>query len=214
MIDLVLTAKGVATNRVASLNEIFTFSLENNLQTQNVKNITISPNAVYNGVQQEADMIIMTSNVPVTFKVDTIEVGHGKFFTVHKTNGIQSYTIENTPQNGFVNPSQSVLTYNYATRTLTLAPLGTSYNVLFDGVTYPVTTSFTQTHGTTEGVYYFWFDENIDGANYGTSLPSSNAIPYCCVAYYNDINSSFYSDERSPSVSITNTANVKILLLK
>jgi hypothetical protein len=211
--ELLLTAKNSSSNRVLTLNELFSFKIEDNLITQNVKNIALSPNQTHSSVQQEADMIVMNSDLPVTFKVDTIEMGHGKFFIIHKTNGIQSYSIENTPQNGFVNLNHSVLTYNYNTRTVTLNPTGSSYTVLFNGETHTISTGSSQTHGSTEGVYYFWIDENMD-FNYGSELPTSNIIPYCCIAYYNDINNSFYSDERSQSVAVTNVANVKILLLK
>lgn len=83
--------------------------------------------------------------------------------------------------NGFVDRSQVTLSWDNGTRTLTVAPVGASYDIYSDGVKYTKTGTLTSTIPDTEGEHYIYFDSTGTLQNTNT-FTNDNILTYCFVA--------------------------------
>jgi len=70
--------------------------------------------------------------------------------------------------NGFEDNSQAILSFDAATRTLTVTPVGTEFYIWSNGVRYAITTPRSIQFPDTEGLHYLYFDDDADLAHSAT----------------------------------------------
>lgn len=100
--------------------------------------------------------------------------------------GILSTTfIDMQEPNGFVNNTDSVMSFDYTTRTFTIEPDTTEYSIYVGSVKHTITTTKTVTIPNTTGTYYFYIDANED-LSYMTSFDISllTSLAYCSIVYW------------------------------
>jgi microcystin-dependent protein len=89
-------------------------------------------------------------------------------------------------QNGFVDASELDISWDDASRTLTLQPSGASFNYFLDGILYNETGSITEQITDTEGMWIFYIDAegSISSMNSATEAQIASIIEdECAVAY-------------------------------
>jgi len=108
----------------------------------------------------------------------------------------QMWDDENEPT-GFVNRTDSTLSFDDGTRTLTIS--GASYDFYIDGVKFTKTGSSNKQITDTEGLWWFYFDSNGTlqaTQTFATSLILNNAL--VAIVYWDATNNSaiYFGDER------------------
>jgi len=98
---------------------------------------------------------------------------------------------------GFVNRTDSTISFNDSTRTFTIAPASTSYEVWTKGTKRTVSSSLTVTIPNTSGLYYIYFDASGDLQQQTSFFNLETQTPVAYV-YWNATQSStsFIADER------------------
>jgi len=98
---------------------------------------------------------------------------------------------------GFVNRTDSTISFNNSTRTFTIAPVSTSYEVWTKGTKRTVSSSLTVTVPNTTGLYYIYFDAsgNLQQQTTFFNLETETPVAYI---YWNATAAyaSFVADER------------------
>lgn len=62
------------------------------------------------------------------------------------------------PLHGTEDPTQSILTYDEATRTASIAPSGTSFNIWIRGIKHEISSTIQWQNNNTTGGYFFYFN--------------------------------------------------------
>ena len=100
---------------------------------------------------------------------------------------------------GEVDRTSSTISFDNSTRTFTIAPASASYTFMIKGKLFKKTSALTQTITDTEGLWFFYFDENGDLQKTNT-FTNDLILKYCYIAYlYWDANSNIaihIGDER------------------
>lgn len=116
--------------------------------------------------------------------------------TIPDVSGIQDAISASGEPMGHEDKTQSVISFNAATRTFTIAPVAGSFEVWVRGTKQIYTTAQTVTIPNTSGIYYIYFDSNGIGTqtNYfiwDTQAPTS-------LVYYNAVTglAPYFADER------------------
>lgn len=108
-------------------------------------------------------------------------------------NTVSDYTQE--PM-GFVNRTDSTISFNNGTRQFTIAPTTTSYVIFCTGEQYTKTTSASVTIDATTGLYYVYFDASGD-LQYKTSFFTlSTETPVAYIYWNNTTSTGVLADER------------------
>lgn len=218
MLDITLQVTNTNAQRMVSLNEKFNLQLNNTSETRSLKSFTLDSGEIHNETCSDTDILILSATNPVSLVVDGLTVGNGKIFTLHKTSGIQSFSVLNGITSAFLDLTKSTIVYDYSARTLSLNMTGAiPYYIILDGTTTLVSTNkVTSSHANASGNYYCYLDESLV-LTIATSLPLSG-VTYIPVAYISfnstDSTATFYSDERDVTLNPTASSVVKIALLK
>lgn len=87
--------------------------------------------------------------------------------------------------NGFVNTTDSTMSFDHTTRTFTIEPTVTEYSIYVASVKHTITTTKTSTIPNTTGTYYFYIDSNED-LSYMTTFDISllTSLAYCSIVYW------------------------------
>lgn len=217
MLDITTQIMNMNSYKMVTMNEKFQLQLNSPLgDTRNNKTLTLNAGESYSETCN-VDYFIMQSNNPVTLIMDGVTIGNGSLFTINKTNGIQSFSLINGITSGFIDKSQSVLSYNRNTRTITLTPVNASYTVMYNSVAYTISNIQSIQHDNTTGNYYcgYTIENDVIVTDLTTSPLPLNYIPICYVSFNaSDTNATFYSDERDVTTSAGAIAEVKIFTCK
>lgn len=108
---------------------------------------------------------------------------------------------------GFINGTDSVISFNSSTRIFTIAPSGTSYSVYYKGTEYVISTPKTITLENTTGGRYIIYD-HVSGllVDNGASIDPSLGTIIVAYIYYDAVNSVaiVFGDERHTTARDTN----------
>jgi hypothetical protein len=99
---------------------------------------------------------------------------------------------------GFVNRTDSVISFNDSTRTFTIQPTGSSYDIYIEGVKVTKTTAETVVIGTGTALNYLHFDASTGLLhNKTTEFDFDTDVPIAYIHWNADINqSTFFGEER------------------
>jgi len=87
--------------------------------------------------------------------------------------------------NGFVNRTDSTMSFDHTTRIFTIAPVTTSYSIYVASIKRTITTSKTVTIPNTTGTYYFYID-SVGTLSYTNTFDTSliSVLAYCALIYW------------------------------
>lgn len=117
---------------------------------------------------------------------------------IANTGFVQTELLDRTPGlTGFVNRTDSLISYNANSRILTISPASTSYVFWVAGVKFikssPITTS---AHSTTSGATYWVYFDNVGNLQIATSAPNFDTSAMVCVIYYYSATQTIVLEER------------------
>ena len=104
---------------------------------------------------------------------------------------------DNEQPQGFINSTDSTISFNNTTRVFTIAPTGTNYGVYIKGLKYTKTTE-TITIPNTDGIYYIYFATSNGALSYKTTFfDFSTDVPIAYI-YWNvsQAKAVFFAEER------------------
>jgi hypothetical protein len=104
---------------------------------------------------------------------------------------------DNEQPQGFINSTDSTISFNNTTRVFTIAPTGTNYGVYIKGLKYTKTTE-TITIPNTDGIYYIYFATSNGALSYKTTFfDFSTDVPIAYI-YWNSSQAKavFFAEER------------------
>lgn len=116
-----------------------------------------------------------------------------------KTSVFNDYNLIQKEPTGFINRTDSTMSINIGTRTFTIQPTTTSYDVYVKGVKFTKTTSQSSTWPNLPGAHYFYFDisGNLQTTQvFNAAIITDNA--FIAIVYWNTDNSTvpYYAEER------------------
>lgn len=126
----------------------------------------------------------------------TLDINQGEGSTLDADLVDTHHARELSPNRGFENKTDSTISFDDGTRTFTVAPVGASFNVYFNGVKYVKTTEQAVITDT-EGLWFFYFDSsgNIQSSQTVWNILTTIQI---AVIYWDATNSTalYLGDER------------------
>lgn len=110
------------------------------------------------------------------------------------THNCYNYQVMKYPT-GFEDRSESTISYNVATRTLTITPTGTYFHIWINGTRYQYTTTST-THDVAQAGYMFYFTTSgLTNVDYNSLVDWDDKV-FCAIIYYYDTTYYLVGDER------------------
>lgn len=107
--------------------------------------------------------------------------------------------IDTSEPTGFVNQTESVLSWDDSTRTLSVSPASTSFSIYIKGTKYTFSTTLTKQIPDTSGSYFFYIDAT-GTLNYLTGFNTSlfSSVAYCSYVLWdeNDNKAITFAEER------------------
>ena len=119
---------------------------------------------------------------------DEWEVSSGTITTIDYSGLIERSLVDGEP-NGFPNRTDSTLAFDDGTRTFTIAPAVTSFDVWVEGLKYTKSSAQTVVIHDTEGEWFFYFDNTgtlIASQTFDVDVMAVNAL--CAVTYWDATN--------------------------
>lgn len=101
-----------------------------------------------------------------------------------------------SPLHGTEDITQSTLSYNEITRTVTITPTGTSFNIWSRGVKYEISTTIEWQHSDVTGEYFFYFNASGQPVISQSVWNLYTDIPICFVYYNATISKGVALEER------------------
>lgn len=136
---------------------------------------------------------------------ELLVAGTGVYLDYNDTLGILTLNNLHTEINelaqepqGFVNRTDSVISFNDTNRTFTIAPSGSSYDIYIEGVKVTKTGTETVVIGSGTALNYIHFDTDTHQLHYKTTpFDFDNDVPIAFIHWNADINqSTFFGEER------------------
>jgi hypothetical protein len=115
--------------------------------------------------------------------------GYTKGLHVYDGSDWISYSLNSSvvgyqPMHGHPDSTQTSLSYNQATRTITISPTGSSFDIWIKGTKFTYTEAISKQHANTTGEHYLYID-HAGQAQIGTTFWNLYIDIPCCWVYYN-----------------------------
>jgi hypothetical protein len=140
---------------------------------------------------------LKVNNVNVSVSGHTHTASNITDFNSSVSGLLPTINTDNQQPQGFINSTDSTISFNNTTRVFTIAPTGTNYGVYIKGLKYTKTTE-TITIPNTDGIYYIYFATSNGALSYKTTFfDFSTDVPIAYI-YWNSSQAKavFFAEER------------------
>ena len=121
-------------------------------------------------------------------------------YTINSSNSVNTDTKE---PDGFINRSDSTMSFDDSSRIFTIAPTGTSYSIYNNGVKVVKSSSESVTLPDTTALYYIHFDKSNNNLSYKiTAYNFTTDIPVAHIYYNADDNKAVYFGEERHGITM------------
>jgi hypothetical protein len=198
------TRTGIVTLLDSDIAELGDFTVSGTLTINNdiifgsetLKIMTSSVDPNVSGVSANTGSIILKDDGSIWQKLDSNDTDWSRVQTDIFTGEPTGFPVD---ANGQVDRTSSVISFDNASLTFSIAPVSTSYTVLIKGRQYRKTTTETISITDVEGLHYFYFNSSGQLTT-GTSLTSSTFLNNALIAiiYWDSTNDKIilFGDER------------------